>query len=63
MSEILRGWLNQEVGLSRVVEDFERDFSNGFLLAELLHRYGALTTVEGVVDGYGMGSVLLPSVL
>ena len=39
MSEILSRWLNDEVGLSRHVENFERDFANGYLFGELLARY------------------------
>uniref|UniRef100_F7AB98 Sperm flagellar 2 n=1 Tax=Monodelphis domestica TaxID=13616 RepID=F7AB98_MONDO len=41
MSDILCRWLNQEVKLSRTVSSkgIEKDFSNGFLLGELLHKY------------------------
>ncbi|XP_044537375.1 sperm flagellar protein 2 [Gracilinanus agilis] len=41
MSDILCRWLNQEVKLSRIVspKGLEKDFSNGFLLGELLHKY------------------------
>uniref|UniRef100_A0A672J1U1 Sperm flagellar 2 n=1 Tax=Salarias fasciatus TaxID=181472 RepID=A0A672J1U1_SALFA len=41
MSEILCRWLNQELQLSRVVEPktLARDFSNGYLIGEVLHKY------------------------
>ena len=37
--ELLRGWLNEELALSRVVGPFEDDLSNGFLLGEVLHLF------------------------
>jgi len=39
MAELLAEWLNNEVGLSEKVSDFERDFANGYLLGELLYKY------------------------
>ncbi|NWI52218.1 SPEF2 protein, partial [Calyptomena viridis] len=42
MSRVLCEWLNQEVKLSRhvVPGSFPEDFSTGYLLGELLHKYG-----------------------
>ncbi|XP_027564919.1 sperm flagellar protein 2 isoform X5 [Neopelma chrysocephalum] len=42
MSRILCEWLNEEVKLSRrvVPGSFPEEFSNGYLLGELLHKYG-----------------------
>uniref|UniRef100_A0A8C0UQ34 Sperm flagellar 2 n=1 Tax=Cyanistes caeruleus TaxID=156563 RepID=A0A8C0UQ34_CYACU len=42
MSHILCEWLNQDVKLSRriVPGSFPEDFSTGYLLGELLHKYG-----------------------
>ncbi|XP_050185218.1 sperm flagellar protein 2 isoform X11 [Myiozetetes cayanensis] len=42
MSRILCEWLNQEVKLSRhvVPGSFPEEFSNGYLLGEILHKYG-----------------------
>jgi len=52
MAEILKTWLNEEVGLSKVSEsqmltclcyqkisNFEEDFSSGYLLGELLWKF------------------------
>ncbi|XP_075324973.1 sperm flagellar protein 2-like [Odontesthes bonariensis] len=41
MSEILSRWLNQELRLSKSVEPrtFAKDFSNGYLIGEILHKY------------------------
>ncbi|XP_054843296.1 sperm flagellar protein 2 [Eublepharis macularius] len=41
MTDILCDWLNREVKLSRPVdqESFAREFSSGFLIGELLHKY------------------------
>jgi len=40
MAELLSKWINQDVGLSIPVQSFERDFSNGFYLGELLLKLG-----------------------
>ncbi|XP_074934828.1 sperm flagellar protein 2 isoform X1 [Phalacrocorax aristotelis] len=42
MSEILCEWLNEDVKLSRSVVpgSFSEEFSTGYLLGELLHKYG-----------------------
>ncbi|XP_053910359.1 sperm flagellar protein 2 isoform X2 [Cuculus canorus] len=42
MSEILCEWLNGDVKLSRIVvpESLSEEFSTGYLLGELLHKYG-----------------------
>jgi hypothetical protein len=39
MSELLQNWLNNEVGLSTNVTSFEKDFSNGYLFGEILHKF------------------------
>ncbi|XP_029019066.1 sperm flagellar protein 2 isoform X3 [Betta splendens] len=41
MSEILCRWLNQELQLSKAVEPktFAKDFSSGYLIGEVLHKY------------------------
>ncbi|XP_052413327.1 sperm flagellar protein 2 [Carassius gibelio] len=41
MSDIICQWLNIELRLSKVIEpySFTRDFANGYLLGEILHRY------------------------
>ncbi|XP_028916699.1 sperm flagellar protein 2 isoform X2 [Ornithorhynchus anatinus] len=42
MSDILCRWLNQELQLSRAVDSksFEKDFSTGYLIGEVLNKYG-----------------------
>jgi len=42
MTELLANWINNEVELSKHVEDFEKDFSNGYLFAQLLKHYKQL---------------------
>uniref|UniRef100_UPI0037E8F8BE sperm flagellar protein 2 n=1 Tax=Semicossyphus pulcher TaxID=241346 RepID=UPI0037E8F8BE len=41
MSDILCRWLNEELRLSRAVEPktFAKNFSNGYLIGEVLHKY------------------------
>ncbi|XP_068559691.1 sperm flagellar protein 2 isoform X2 [Cebidichthys violaceus] len=41
MSDILCRWLNEELRLSKAVDPktFARDFSSGYLIGEVLHRY------------------------
>lgn len=46
MTELLANWVNNEVELSRHVEDFEKDFSNGLLFAELLKHYSQLDNID-----------------
>ena len=40
--ELLRSWLNDTVGLSRHVTDFEGDMANGYLFGEVLCQHGLL---------------------
>ena len=44
MTELLKSWVNDEVGLSEPVEDFEADFANGYLMGELLYRFNQQPT-------------------
>ena len=46
MSSILLTWLNTEVDLSKKITNIEADFSNGYLLGELLHKFNQLTNIE-----------------
>ncbi|XP_055008697.1 sperm flagellar protein 2-like [Boleophthalmus pectinirostris] len=48
MSYILCRWLNTKLRLSRVVEPktFARDFSNGYLIGEILHKYNLQTDFD-----------------
>jgi hypothetical protein len=39
MADLLAKWLNEDIKLSQKINDFEKDFSNGFLLGELLAKY------------------------
>ncbi|KNC51004.1 KPL2 protein isoform 1 [Thecamonas trahens ATCC 50062] len=41
MTELLKEWLNDRVGLSQRVTSLEADFADGYLLGELLAHYGA----------------------
>jgi hypothetical protein len=34
------------VKLSKVVESFESDFSNGYLIGEILHQYGIVESIN-----------------
>lgn len=40
--ELLRGWCNDAVGLSRHVRSFEADFRDGCLFGEILDKYGLM---------------------
>jgi hypothetical protein len=50
MSDILLTWLNTEVDMSKKISDMERDFSNGYLLAELLYKFNQLTNFRDFQD-------------
>lgn len=39
MSEIILNWLNDEIQLSKRINNFEEDFHNGYLFGELLAKY------------------------
>jgi hypothetical protein len=40
---LLSSWVNDELQLSRIITDFERDFANGYLLGEILFKVGLQT--------------------
>merc|ERR1712151_760253 len=46
MAEILATWLNDEVGLSQKVTNFEEDFASGYLLGELLYKFNQQADFE-----------------
>ena len=39
MAKLLETWLNNEVNMSRKIDNFEEDFANGYLLGELLYKF------------------------
>lgn len=39
MAELLANWINNELELSKHVDNFEKDFANGYLFGEILKRY------------------------
>lgn len=39
MAELIANWLNEEVGLSKRVTNFEEDFASGYLFGELLYKF------------------------
>jgi hypothetical protein len=50
MSSILLTWLNTDVDLSKKVTNMEKDFANGYLLGELLHKFNQLTNLSDFRD-------------
>ena len=50
MSDILLTWLNTEVDMSKKITDMEKDFSNGYLLGELLYKFNQLTNFEDFIN-------------
>jgi adenylate kinase family enzyme len=50
MSDLLKQWLNEEIGLSENVVDFEQDFANGYLLGELLYRFNQQAQFENFIN-------------
>ncbi|KAL6765964.1 protein associated with central pair microtubule complex [Haematococcus lacustris] len=48
MSDILKSWLNEELGLT--VENVERDFASGYLWALLFQRFGMQPSVDKFED-------------
>lgn len=58
MADLLRRWCNDELHLSRQVEDFERDFSNGFLLGEILSKFGKQSNFSEFLDSENPKQIL-----
>ena len=50
MAKIIRQWCNDELQLSRPVDNFERDFCNGFLFGEILFKLGLQTDFNDFKD-------------
>uniref|UniRef100_K3WB56 Calponin-homology (CH) domain-containing protein n=1 Tax=Globisporangium ultimum (strain ATCC 200006 / CBS 805.95 / DAOM BR144) TaxID=431595 RepID=K3WB56_GLOUD len=50
MTSLLLHWLNDELRLHRKVDVVERDLSNGYLLAEILHVFGLETHLDKYED-------------
>ena len=42
MTSTILNYLNNQIKLSKIIENIEKDFSNGYLFAELLHKVGYL---------------------
>ena len=42
MSNTILDYLNKEIKLSKIITNIEKDFSNGYLFAELLQKLGYL---------------------
>ena len=50
MSETLLNYLNKEFKLSKKITNFEEDFSNGFLFAEMLYNKGLIKNLNDFND-------------
>lgn len=58
MAKLLETWLNSEVELSKKVTDFEEDFSNGYLLGELLYKFNQQSDFQEFKDRHSRSIVL-----
>ena len=50
MAKLLETWLNNEVNMSRRITNFAEDFSNGYLLGELLYKFNQQMDFDIFVD-------------
>lgn len=50
MTNIIETWLNEKIELSKPITNFEKDFSNGYLFAELLFKMKRLPSLERFYD-------------
>lgn len=50
MARLILSWLNEEVQLSKEIISLSEDFSNGYLLGELLHAYNQQQHFEKFID-------------
>ena len=58
MAKLLETWLNSEVELSKKVTNFEEDFSNGYLLGELLYKFNQQSDFHEFNDRHSRGFIL-----
>ncbi|CAG9310473.1 unnamed protein product [Blepharisma stoltei] len=58
MAQLLETWLNSEVELSKKVTNFEEDFSNGYLLGELLYKFNQQPDFDCFKDRHTRNYVL-----
>jgi CH-like domain in sperm protein len=58
MAKLLETWLNSEVELSKKVTNFEEDFSNGYLLGELLYKFNQQSDFHNFSDRNSRAVVL-----
>ena len=50
MAHLLYKWINEDVVLTKKVTNFAKDFSNGYLFADLLHVYNQLNDFPEYVN-------------
>ncbi len=50
MVDILYTWLNTEINLSKKISFIEKDFSNGYLFAELLYKCNQIIDISEFID-------------
>ena len=58
MAEIIYRWLEQEVCLSQPIQVLEEDFKNGFLIAEILHKYNQQQDMSQYVNNNSSHSMI-----
>ena len=58
MAKLLETWLNSEVELSKKVANFEEDFSNGYLLGELLYKFNQQSDFHEFSDRHTRVNIL-----
>lgn len=46
MSYLLLNWLNSEIQLSTYISDLDKDFSNGYYIAELLYKFNQISNLN-----------------
>ena len=52
MVDILYSWLNTEISLSQKIINIEKDFSNGYLLGEILYKCNQLVNFNEFINRY-----------
>ena len=57
MTETLLNWLNNEVKLSKKINDFSKSFANGYLFGELLYKYNLLPQFNQFEDSNEKSSI------
>lgn len=57
MTDLLVNWLNNDIKLSRKISNIDKDFSNGYLYAELLFKFKQIPNIKNFNDSNNINTI------